>query len=202
MFSTPTRDGFGDEEFDDARFDIMPETPAPLKARVNNLTNQVSELVRMNQNNEKRHKAETSRYKNELEEARIERDKAKAEAKAKLTELERCKTEGDGKMHEVSLASGKAGRLDETHLTAQLNLHSEILQQKAALVLAQEQMQIIELERRLVQAEAEKGKYGLSFVCRFLLIRQSYEITASRCSRPRRRRCLPRLRRRMGSSRS
>jgi hypothetical protein len=43
-------------------------------------------------------------------------------------------------------------------------MHSEMLQQKAALVLAQEQMQIIELERRLVQAESEKGQPRVLFV--------------------------------------
>jgi len=41
----------------------------------------------------------------------------------------------------------------------QLNLYSAVQQQKAVLALAQEQMQIIELERRLVQAEAERGVF-------------------------------------------
>lgn len=40
-----------------------------------------------------------------------------------------------------------------------LNLHSTVLQQKAVLALAQEQMQVIELERRLIQAETERGEY-------------------------------------------
>jgi hypothetical protein len=103
MISTPTRNDYDeDESFDDARFGMIPETPAPLKARVNNLTNQVSELVRMNQNNEKRHKAETSRFKNQLDEAKSERDQAKSEAKLKSTELDRCKAEGDSRMQEVS----------------------------------------------------------------------------------------------------
>lgn len=44
-----------------------------------------------------------------------------------------------------------------------LNLHSTVLQQKAVLALAQEQMQVIELERRLVQAETEKGTYTSQF---------------------------------------
>lgn len=44
----------------------------------------------------------------------------------------------------------------------QLNLYSAVQQQKAVLALAQEQMQIIELERRLVQAEAEKGSSFLT----------------------------------------
>jgi hypothetical protein len=41
----------------------------------------------------------------------------------------------------------------------QLNRYSAVQQQKAVLALAQEQMQIIELERRLVQAEAERGVF-------------------------------------------
>lgn len=80
---------------------MNPSTPAPVKARVNNLTNQVSELVRSKENNEKRHRAEMSHQKNQLDEAKTERDAAMAEAKSKATELERCKAEGDGKMHEV-----------------------------------------------------------------------------------------------------
>lgn len=80
---------------------MIADTPAPLKARVTNLTNQVSELVRSNQANEKRHRAEVSRYKNELDEATAEMSKAKAEAKSKSAELERCQGEGDGKMREV-----------------------------------------------------------------------------------------------------
>lgn len=103
MISTPTRDEYDDdEELDDGQFGIMPATPAPLKARVNNLTNQVSELVRANQHHEKRHKAEVSRYKTQLDEAKSERDQAISEAKTKSKELERCRAEGDGKMHEAS----------------------------------------------------------------------------------------------------
>lgn len=102
MFSTPTKDDGSDEEDNDRRFMMNPATPAPVKARVNNLTNQVSELVRAKENNEKRHRAAMSQQKNELEEAKSERDIAMSEAKSKALELERCKAEGDGKMHEVS----------------------------------------------------------------------------------------------------
>ena len=101
MFHTPTRDEYSDDEGGGRRFGMVADTPAPLKARVANLTNQVSELVRSNQANDKRHKAELSRYKNELDEAKAEMNKAKSEAQAKAAELERCKGEGDGKMHEV-----------------------------------------------------------------------------------------------------
>lgn len=102
MIRTPTKDDFSDDDNDDRQFMMNPATPAPVKARVNNLTNQVSELVRAKENNEKRHRAELSRYKNDLEEAIDERDKARSEAKSKSKELERCKVEGDGRMHEVS----------------------------------------------------------------------------------------------------
>jgi hypothetical protein len=47
----------------------------------------------------------------------------------------------------------------------QLNLYSAVQQQKAVLALAQEQMQIIELERRLVQAEAERGVFTEKVQC-------------------------------------
>lgn len=102
MIRTPTKEDFSDEDDNDRRFMMNPATPAPVKARVNNLTNQVSELVRSKENNEKRHRAEMSRQKNELDEARSERDSAMSQAKSKAIELERCKAEGDGKMHEVS----------------------------------------------------------------------------------------------------
>ena len=47
----------------------------------------------------------------------------------------------------------------------QLNLYSAVQQQKAVLALAQEQMQLIELERRLVQAEAERGVFTENVRC-------------------------------------
>jgi hypothetical protein len=102
MIRTPTKDDFSDDDDNDRRFMMNPATPAPVKARVNNLTNQVSELVRAKENNEKRHRAEMSRQKNDLEEAKSERDSAMCEAKLKAVELERCKAEGDGKLQEVS----------------------------------------------------------------------------------------------------
>ena len=102
MIRTPTKDDFSDDDNDDRRFMMNPATPAPVKARVNNLTNQVSELVRAKENNEKRHRAEMSRQKNELEEVKSERDTIISEVKSKSIELERCKAEGDGKLQEVS----------------------------------------------------------------------------------------------------
>ena len=44
-------------------------------------------------------------------------------------------------------------------IVEQLNLFSVVLQQKAISALAQEQMQIIELEERLIQAEAGRSKW-------------------------------------------
>ena len=41
----------------------------------------------------------------------------------------------------------------------QLNLYSLVQQQKALLALAQEQIQVVELEQRLVQAEASRSGF-------------------------------------------
>jgi chromosome segregation ATPase len=101
MFATPPKHDFYDGQDEEENF--MPAgTPAPHRARVNNLTNQVSELVRSNQHLEKRHKADLSRFNNEMDQMKKEMDKYKTEAKQRERELVRCKAEGDGMREEVS----------------------------------------------------------------------------------------------------
>ncbi|WVF67119.1 hypothetical protein IAT40_001864 [Kwoniella sp. CBS 6097] len=110
------------------------KTPGPTKARLNHLQNQVSELVRKNQALERKLSAEQSLGKALLNEKVSELSESKLALRAAHKELERCKSEGDGMRDE-------------------LHLHSIVQQQKALLALAQEQMQVVELEQRLVQAE-------------------------------------------------
>ncbi|KAK8861474.1 hypothetical protein IAR55_002295 [Kwoniella newhampshirensis] len=119
----------------------MPETPGPTKARINNLQNQVSELVRKNQALERKIVAEKITLQNQLNEKTSELNgvnsilhSTQKELDRSKKEVERCKSEGDWMRDE-------------------LHLHSIVQQQKALLALAQEQMQVVELEQRLVQAE-------------------------------------------------
>ncbi|EIW66816.1 hypothetical protein M231_01417 [Tremella mesenterica] len=105
----------------------MPETPGPIRARVNNLHNQVTELVRKEHAASRKHRSEMSSLESTL-----------ADVKSKLLttqkELARCKSEGDVMRDE-------------------LNAHSLVQQRKACLALAEEQMRVVELEQRLNQAE-------------------------------------------------
>jgi chromosome segregation ATPase len=103
MFLTPPKHDYDDEEEEeDTRYRGTAETPAPHRARVNNLTNQVSELLRNKQHLEKGHKAELSTLKNEMDQTKRDMEKYKAESKMKERELQRCKAEGDGMREEVS----------------------------------------------------------------------------------------------------
>ncbi|WWC68741.1 uncharacterized protein I206_102675 [Kwoniella pini CBS 10737] len=115
-------------------FQINAETPGPTKARINHLQSQVSELVRKNQTLERKIQAEKSLHSTTVVEKTEELNALQKELKISKRELERCKAEGDGMKDE-------------------LNLHSIIQQQKALLAVAQEQMQIVELEQRLIIAE-------------------------------------------------
>ncbi|WWC87760.1 uncharacterized protein L201_002652 [Kwoniella dendrophila CBS 6074] len=110
------------------------ETPGPTKARINHLQSQVSELVRKNQALERKIQAEKSLHSTTVVDKNEEILEIKAKLKISQKELERCKSEGDGMRDE-------------------LQLHSMVQQQKALLALAQEQMQVVELEQRLVNAE-------------------------------------------------
>ena len=102
MFLTPPKYDHDDDDEDDIQYRGTAETPAPHRARVNNLTNQVSELLRNKQHLEKGHKAEISGLKNEMDQTKKDMEKYKAEAKMKERELLRCKAEGDGMREEVS----------------------------------------------------------------------------------------------------
>ncbi|WWC60188.1 uncharacterized protein I303_102753 [Kwoniella dejecticola CBS 10117] len=113
---------------------ISAETPAPTKARINNLQSQVSELVRKNQALERKIQAEKSLHSTTVVEKTEELNELKKDLKIHKRELERCRAEGEGMRDE-------------------LNLHSIVQQQKALVALAHEQMQIVELEQRLVIAE-------------------------------------------------
>lgn len=109
-----------------------PETPGPVRARVNNLHNQVSELVRkehaatvglsspvstsMLMMTQRKHRSETSGLENtiaaqkaqlgqtqtSLSAALKELEKCKSQGKGWQAELARCKSEGDGMRDEVS----------------------------------------------------------------------------------------------------
>ncbi|OCF74860.1 hypothetical protein I204_03703 [Kwoniella mangroviensis CBS 8886] len=110
------------------------ETPGPTKARINHLQTQVSELVRKNQGLERKIQAEKSLHSTTVVEKTEEVNELKVKLKAALKEVERCKAEGEGMRDE-------------------LHLHSMVQQQKALLALAQEQIQVVELEQRLVNAD-------------------------------------------------
>lgn len=85
----------------------------------------------------------------------------------------------------------------------QLNLYSIVQQQKALLVLAQEQIQIVELEQRLIQAEAARSGCLANYKERQSAKGdQSCGTIRSHCSRRRRTTLLPSWRRRMPSSMS
>ncbi|WVR03927.1 hypothetical protein IAU60_000926 [Kwoniella sp. DSM 27419] len=114
--------------------DIQTKTPDATKARINYLTRQVSELLRGKQGLERKLTAAESMSKALLGEKTSELDEAKLQIRAAQKELERCKAEGD-------------------NMREELHLFSMVQQQKALLALAQEQVQVVELERRLVQAE-------------------------------------------------
>jgi hypothetical protein len=103
MYATPPKHEYGDDDDEDTGFHMPAGTPAPHRARVNNLENQVSELVRNKMHTEKRHKADLSKYRNEMDEGTKELEKVKAESKMRGRELERCKAEGDGMREEVCL---------------------------------------------------------------------------------------------------
>ncbi|CAD6583673.1 MAG: hypothetical protein TREMPRED_003614 [Tremellales sp. Tagirdzhanova-0007] len=131
--------------------DEAPETPGPIRARVNNLQSQVFELVRKEHAATRRNRAEKSVLENtvttqkaqlvdtqaSLATAVRDLDRSKIQGKAWQAELARCKSEGDGMRDE-------------------LNLYSLVQQHKALLALAEEQLQIVALEQRLLQAETAK----------------------------------------------
>ncbi|EKD03674.1 hypothetical protein A1Q2_02020 [Trichosporon asahii var. asahii CBS 8904] len=111
-----------------------PGTPGPTKARIANLNSQVQELVRKHHAAEMR--AQESAYEVKLEQRDIqladvqEQLAAQERRNARITrELERCEAEGNGMREE---------------------------QQKALLALSEERLQLIEMEQRLANAEAER----------------------------------------------
>ncbi|WVW80019.1 hypothetical protein I302_101992 [Kwoniella bestiolae CBS 10118] len=110
------------------------ETPGPTKARINHLQSQVSELVRKNQGLERKIQAEKSLHSTTVVEKTEEVNELKARLRAAQREVERCKVAENGVRDE-------------------LQLQSMVQQQRALLALAQEQMQVVELEQRLVIAE-------------------------------------------------
>ncbi|KAL1409543.1 hypothetical protein Q8F55_003527 [Vanrija albida] len=124
--------------------DEAPGTPGPTRARINHLENQVRELVRKTHVAERKHRAEMATLESKLSDrdthlaSVARRADEETRKSAKLAgELERCKAEGLGMRQE-------------------LNLYSLVQQQKAVLALADEQLQIVELEQRLLKAESER----------------------------------------------
>ncbi|WVQ74524.1 hypothetical protein IAR50_004125 [Cryptococcus sp. DSM 104548] len=116
-------------------------TPGPSRVRINQLHGQVSELVRKNQTLDRKIVSETTRYKLALQ---IKDDEIKAikdASKAAQKELEWSKRE-----LEHCISEGSAMR-DE------IRLHSVIQQQKALIVLAQEQMRVVEIEGQLLETD-------------------------------------------------
>ncbi|KIR39812.1 hypothetical protein I307_02574 [Cryptococcus deuterogattii 99/473] len=117
------------------------ETPGPSRARINNLQHQVSELVRKNQTLERKLTAVKSASESDLKakatklsEMQVSLRSTQRELERSKKELERCVLEGSGMKEE-------------------LQLHSMVQQQKALLAVAQEQMLVVELEARLLDAE-------------------------------------------------
>lgn len=86
----------------------------------------------------------------------LEKEKWQAGAKKWEAEVQRCRKEGEAMREEVCHLMSDT---DE-----QLHLHSLYLQQKALLALAEEQMQIVELEERLLQHETAKRALCADFV--------------------------------------
>ncbi|KAL7419715.1 hypothetical protein Q5752_005631 [Cryptotrichosporon argae] len=121
-----------------------PQTPEPMRARMQNLQRQVDELVRKSHAAERKHRADLGSLEQtvqrEREAAVVASERAedeRARADALRRDVERCRAEGEGMRDE-------------------LNLYSAVQQNKALLALAQEQMQMLELEHRLVVAEAAR----------------------------------------------
>ncbi|KAK4688070.1 hypothetical protein P7C73_g2034, partial [Tremellales sp. Uapishka_1] len=138
-----------------------PETPGPIRARVNNLQNQVSELVRNGHAKDRKHRAELSALENTIQAQSTQLltttatlSHVQSTLARQDDEMARLKSEGNGMRDEVE--ARVPARMSSTLICPQLNLHSMLQQRKALLALAQEQMQVVELEQRLVQAEAAK----------------------------------------------
>jgi uncharacterized protein (DUF342 family) len=110
MFATPPKNEFDDEE--EEEFTGVAATPAPHRARLNNLESQLSELVRDKQHLEKRNKADLSKYSNEMDQVKKEMEKYKMESKMKEKELDRCKAEGDGMREEVNYQMSVQAKAD------------------------------------------------------------------------------------------
>ncbi|OXG34385.1 hypothetical protein C359_05841 [Cryptococcus neoformans Bt120] len=117
------------------------ETPGPSRARINNLQHQVSELVRKNQTLERKLTAVKSASESDLKEMAAKLNEMQVSFRNTQRELERSKKE---LKRCVSEGSG---------MKEELQLHSMVQQQKALLAVAQEQMLVVELEARLLDAE-------------------------------------------------
>ncbi|KAK1927426.1 hypothetical protein DB88DRAFT_477989 [Papiliotrema laurentii] len=123
-----------------AFIDEEPETPAPARAQITNLKKQVQALVRNEHNTNRKHTAEVAELQRRLASLQAESKDAaqlKKTAEVREAEFKRLREEGE-------------------KIREELNLHSVVAQQKALLAVASEQLQIIELEQRLVQADAAR----------------------------------------------
>jgi chromosome segregation ATPase len=87
---------------------VNPQTPGPVRARVHNLQNQVSQLVRDRQGLERKQKSELSEWQSRVEglndRVRVAEDEARRLRMIEIAiekELERCKAEGEGMRDEV-----------------------------------------------------------------------------------------------------
>jgi uncharacterized alpha-E superfamily protein len=81
-----------------------PQTPGPARARINNLQNQVSELVRENKIMKRKHKSEDAEWQarsSTLEGKLKEADGELKRLKGVEGDIERCKAEGEGMRDEV-----------------------------------------------------------------------------------------------------
>ncbi|EAL21730.1 hypothetical protein CNBC5930 [Cryptococcus deneoformans B-3501A] len=117
------------------------ETPGPSRARINNLQHQVSELVRKNQTLERKLTAVKSASENDLKEKAAKLNEMQVSLHNTQRELERSKKDLERCV------------LEGSEMKEELQLHSMVQQQKALLAVAQEQMLVVELETRLLDAE-------------------------------------------------
>ena len=78
----------------------LPNTPAPIRARINVQQSQINELVKQRQVLERRHKAEIGAYEESVQVLRIEVKEGEG-YKRKAAEIDRVRVEGERMRDEV-----------------------------------------------------------------------------------------------------
>ena len=134
-------------------------TPGPTRARVNHLQNQISDLVRRSHAAERKHQGELAALNSTVEQLHAQLKESegwKKKAEVNAEAMGRIKVEGEGMREEVSFTLSIRDFLETKD--SQLHLHSFVAQQKALLAVLTEQMGMLDMEHRLLQYEAERGR--------------------------------------------